>query len=353
MTGKPCFRSLLLIYMAVTGLHVAAQGRHFVLSGTIALDSGTVSLVPVGDPLYYPDGTGPLQAVIHNGRFTFKGSILYPYAFRLLTASPVDYISDIFFVAPGQQFIVCHKDSIREIPGISNGPMLEYRNTFIPQYLSVSEKYPDYNQRLAARAEMIYHYVCADPDSYIGLWEIVSQLKRGYSKYLDSSFRKLSAGIRATVTGKRLSGQLLAAWETAIGNPFPKLRVEDSANHQSVVPARGPAKYTLVDFWFSSCHPCLSQFPLYKSIYSKYKGHGFELIGISVDSQAHIADWKRVLRDEGTGWPNFIDMGGKLASQLAITVFPTNFLLDSTSHIAKRDLSPQELIDFLSGALMK
>ncbi len=107
-------------------------------------------------------------------------------------------------------------------------------------------------------------------------------------------------------------------------------------------------KYTLIDFWYSNCSPCIGQFADLKTIYEKYKGQGFEIIGISADKVKDKQNWQNIINKHQLIWPQYWDINGQETSKLSINTFPTNFLLDSEGKIIKKNIRPVELAEFLS-----
>lgn len=99
----------------------------FILKGKINLQKGTAYLIPLSSKDDYPVGHVPDSVKISNGIFTFSGSICYPYGFMLGVKNDTAYIyiSDNFIIDPGTQSIICHADSLREIPFIENTSMTE------------------------------------------------------------------------------------------------------------------------------------------------------------------------------------------------------------------------------------
>ena len=62
----------------------------------------------------------------------------------------------------------------------------------------------------------------------------------------------------------------------------------------------GKNKYTLIDFWASWCSPCCAEMPMLKKIYNKYHKKGFNIIGISLDSDP--AKWKESIKRLELPW---------------------------------------------------
>jgi hypothetical protein len=105
------------------------EGQPVSLWGTIDADSGRVYLNYIGGESYYRQNRGSLEAVVSGGKFEFRDSLAYPSAYQLLLKvdSTWKYISGIFVLEPGGQFVRCHVDSMREIPDVENVVTVEQR----------------------------------------------------------------------------------------------------------------------------------------------------------------------------------------------------------------------------------
>ncbi len=107
----------------------------------------------------------------------------------------------------------------------------------------------------------------------------------------------------------------------------------------------------MIDFWFSHCGPCLSQFPDYIKLIKKYRDKGFNMIGISSDSSpSDIEAWKKVINSQSLSWLQY-RANKKTMNNLRISSFPFNFLLDSSGRIIAKDLGTKEVSDFLQAKL--
>jgi thiol-disulfide isomerase/thioredoxin len=142
---------------------------------------------------------------------------------------------------------------------------------------------------------------------------------------------------------------LKIAHSISVGSHFPTLNVIDTKfKKTSIIRAHDASKYTLVDFWFHSCGPCLHQFKDLENLYQLYKKKGFNIVGVSIDDSAHINDWLKVINDKKLGWEQYLDMGGKtIVTDLGIVAFPYNFLLDKSGNILAVNIGPGELKNFL------
>lgn len=377
-------RSFIFLTMVfyLNNISVAQQPGHlFTLNGSVNTDSGKVVLAPLIDSSYYPGTRYFSEVPIIHGRFKIVDSCSYPYMVGIAVKinGKMKYISDFFMLDTGTQNIICNIDSIRELPDIRNKDMAElngpYANAFLGinnDYIGISSwydslksiyknkipanylaAYADKNDFLRMKSKLtLLEYTRKHPNSFVALWEIVKQLQGGYDSTLESSYQYLTPELQASVTGtvlKRKIGQLKA---TSIGAQFPKLSVSDINLKATTFGSKDMrAKYTLVDFWFSHCGPCISQFGALKDLYQTFRSKGFEIVGISTDDKKDIADWKGVIKQYNPPWPQFLDIDGTEASKLSILLFPFNLLCDAQGKIIQINMNSAQIESFLKEKL--
>jgi thiol-disulfide isomerase/thioredoxin len=89
-------------------------------------------------------------------------------------------------------------------------------------------------------------------------------------------------------------------------------------------------KVVLVDFWATTCGPCVKELPRVKELYDRYHGQGFEIIGISCDTDKDSLN--RFLKEKGLAWPQYFDSkqqtDNKFALAFGVDGIPHMFLVD-------------------------
>lgn len=114
------------------------------------------------------------------------------------------------------------------------------------------------------------------------------------------------------------------------------------------------SKYTFIDFWASWCVPCRAQGRELIPVYNKYKAKGFDVIGISLDTNPSA--WKKAIQADGYLWTNVSDLKGfesAMVKKYGITSIPRNFLVDDKGVIVAMDLHGKELEEKLAGLLSR
>ena len=352
----------------------------FELDGIMVKGSRTMCLTGIGDARYYPH-LNYQTAQVTDQKFSFTDSIEYPTAYILGNkegeGKKWEYLSDIFFIDPCHQTVICFRDSNQNTPDITNETMKEWTGDYQKWMARANREidrvfdsqdslYQAYNHRIPKevmakltsglekaknkRNTALLLYARAHPGSYVVLWQLIELLPGGYYPLYDSVFNQLSPHVKNTFAGVQLYKNLHATKSITIGQRFPQLHLVDSSFMAHDVPAGNQAnKYTLINFWNSNSFPCLRQFPAYRKLYADYKKYGFEILAVSIDDTASLPNWKKTIVSQKLAYPQFLDRGGRNATQLCIDYFPTNFLLDEKGVIVKRNIQPDELEKILQG----
>lgn len=344
----------------------------FTIQGYINADTGTVKLILLTDSSFYPKGIHGLSAQVKKGRFSFQGHLPYPQGFELIYGS--SYLSSLFVIEKGVQSITINIDSNRTTPDVRNQVMKEYaeyknmwkalvakENLLYHTWDSLNKVYQrkiPKNIELDLRAKQnayyaesdqnLLKYVTAYPNSYLGFWKFIRLSSfSGHEKIFDSIFNQFSDSLKNTHAGRVLSKNLYIGGTLGMGKRFPSLISVSDQGKKLDSTSFLKNQYTLIDFWYSNCGPCIAQFPTLKNLYEKYKGSGFEIVGVSTDKEKYKTDWQNAIKKYQLLWPQYWDKNGVEATKMSINAFPTNFLLDKEGIIIRKNISTVELEDFL------
>ena len=103
-------------------------------------------------------------------------------------------------------------------------------------------------------------------------------------------------------------------------------------------------KVVLVDFWATWCLPCVKAMPAIKAVYDEFHEQGFEIIGISLDSDREKLD--EFIAREKLDWPQYYDGEGwdnEIARRYGIDAIPATFLIGRDGLIAATDIADTAL----------
>ena len=114
----------------------------------------------------------------------------------------------------------------------------------------------------------------------------------------------------------------------------------------------GNGKVTLIDFWASWCPPCRKEMPELVKLYKQYKNKGFEIVGISLDSNAEA--WAKGVKDLHITWPQLSDLKGWQnagAALYGVNSIPHLVLVSKEGIILAKNLTAEQLEEKLKELL--
>jgi thiol-disulfide isomerase/thioredoxin len=117
----------------------------------------------------------------------------------------------------------------------------------------------------------------------------------------------------------------------ALLDQTPEPRSEPSLEGEMLsFPAKG--KITLVDFWATSCAPCVKIMPELDALYREKKAEGFEVVGIATDDNPGLV--MNRLKELGVSYPNLLDdTASSLRGAFRVDELPTTFLVDRQGRV--------------------
>ena len=122
-----------------------------------------------------------------------------------------------------------------------------------------------------------------------------------------------------------LAGIALTAQALGPGSKAPAIALKDFAGKDFAWSSLS-GKVVLVDFWASWCAPCKQELPVLEALYKKYKGRGFEIIGVNQDEDRGNAE--KFLRRSPLSFVVLHDAQRAVAAAYAPQKMPSSYLID-------------------------
>ncbi len=172
------------------------------------------------------------------------------------------------------------------------------------------------------------------------------QERGAHFDFLPELYMKLDTISKSSFYGQRLGDVI----KLSIGQPFPSFSLPNvDKKNISLQDVLTKSKVIVVNFWASNSYQRKPLHDELKSIYTKYKDKGLNVVGISSDTSA--IEWKFRIEADGLPWLNVSDLKGRYGVvQKVYHEFPskeiastTNVVIDDQGRIVAWDVNGPEL----------
>jgi thiol-disulfide isomerase/thioredoxin len=379
-------RKLIYVMVVTTlaGNLVMAQQNQFSISGTLEGKSGDYIYLRYADD----NNTGKIDSsMITDGKFNFQGSLSGPTQATLMMerkGRSFDKYAQLF-IAPGKMKLSVPYNNFGDGVQLTGSavhsewealqklkaPVMAQLKPYSEAYNKANKVYSDAVKGKKDEATLALlkeeankakdaidpfsaqirkiddQFMDKHPTSYVTAYLMRYSISRMSLTGAEERYNKLSEAVKKTDLGTAIKEELDGL---RMGSPgataFQFTSKELRGTDLKLADFRG--KYVLVDFWASWCVPCRKGNPHLLSLYSKYKGKGFEIIGVSDDDsnpeawkkavdQDKIDVWKHVLRGlKRVDGPAMFDRSSSISDRYGIHTLPTKILIDPNGIIIGR-----------------
>lgn len=123
----------------------------------------------------------------------------------------------------------------------------------------------------------------------------------------------------------------------AYGDKAPDFILSDINGSQvSLTSLKG--KVVMLEFWATWCPPCKEAVPELNTVYEKYRGRGFVLLGVSVDKgEDNRAAVSAYVRRHSITYPVLL-ADSSTNGAYSVTSIPTSFIIDKDGKVVNKHI---------------
>ena len=160
---------------------------------------------------------------------------------------------------------------------------------------------------------------------------------------IESLYTRLNAAQQTSPRGKVVASYIVARRAMMPGKTMVDFQLPDSSGKMiSLYSIK--SRYILIDFWFSTCKPCIDGFPELIDLHNKTSREDLTIIGISVDGPSMLPSWKAAIRKYQLPWINLSDPEYSIPYyRYGIEQYPTQVLVDGERKVIMINPIKQEI----------
>lgn len=130
----------------------------------------------------------------------------------------------------------------------------------------------------------------------------------------------------------------------AVGELAPNFVLKDlDGNEIELKELRG--KGIFLNFWATTCPPCLDEMPYMETGYQKYQDEGIEILAVNVNDQRIRIE--KFVTGMGLSYPILLDPGSQVNQVYGVRELPVTFLIDENGVVIERSIGglPENMVD--------
>ncbi len=160
------------------------------------------------------------------------------------------------------------------------------------------------------------------------------------------------AVVLASVMVYRVQGYL-RVYDVQAGDKAPAFLLEDDRG-LGVSLQDYDGKVVLLNFWATWCPPCIYEMPSLNTLYERYRGQGFIVLGISVDEDQE--QYESFLNQSNISFPTVRDPERSISARYGTLKYPESYLISRDGRVLRKYMGPEdwiqpEIVNYLGSVL--
>ena len=177
---------------------------------------------------------------------------------------------------------------------------------------------------------------------------LLSALEKAKDQFSDEEYKTLTADAEKIRAIEEQIAALAPAEDAssaaAQGTAFPQFEGSDLEGNPVDNSLFAGNAFTVVNFWFNGCKPCVEELDDLNALNEKVKAQGGEVVGINTETldgnQQGIEAAKKLLAATGASYRNIYFASGSEAGKFALNImaFPTTYVFDRDGNVVGQPL---------------
>ena len=138
-----------------------------------------------------------------------------------------------------------------------------------------------------------------------------------------------------------------------VGAPVPGFTLPDLEGRMHALDElRG--KVVVLNYWATWCPPCIYEMPSLNTLYERYRGQGFIVLGISVDEDQE--QYESFLNQSNISFPTVRDPERSISARYGTLKYPESYLISRDGRVLRKYMGPEdwiqpEIVNYLGSVL--